>query len=170
MPQYKYLIVDGGMTADAAVRGIREVDPSGSIGVIASEPHPPYSRPPLSKALWKGAGPDSVWLKTESLAVELHLGRSARELDPGARSVTVDQRAVYHYEKLLLATGGTPRCIPSAASLSENGTARSSCGAERRAADHQRQVYLRGGQERHWRIPGADPTVGAGDATQRGGS
>ncbi len=40
--------------------------------------------------------------ENESLAVELHLGRNARELDPGARSVTDDQRAVYHYEKLLL--------------------------------------------------------------------
>jgi hypothetical protein len=24
------------------------------IGVVAEEPYPPYARPPLSKALWKG--------------------------------------------------------------------------------------------------------------------
>ena len=35
MPNYKYLIVGGGMTADAAISGIREVDPNGSIGLIA---------------------------------------------------------------------------------------------------------------------------------------
>lgn len=47
MPSYTYLLVGGGMTAAAAVAGIREVDERGSIGVIGGEPHPPYDRPPL---------------------------------------------------------------------------------------------------------------------------
>ena len=47
MPNYTYLIVGGGMTADAAIRGIREVDPTGSIGLIGADSHPPYDRPPL---------------------------------------------------------------------------------------------------------------------------
>src|SRR2546421_331600 len=34
MPHYKYLIIGGGMTADAAAQGIREVDASGEIGII----------------------------------------------------------------------------------------------------------------------------------------
>jgi hypothetical protein len=54
MPSYKYLIVGGGMTADAAVRRIREVDRNASIGLIGTEIDPPYDRPPLSKGLWKG--------------------------------------------------------------------------------------------------------------------
>ena len=37
MKTYKYLIVGSGMTADAAVRGIRELDPTGSIGMIGIE-------------------------------------------------------------------------------------------------------------------------------------
>src|SRR5438552_4170024 len=36
MPHYRYLIVGAGMTGDAAVRGIREVDCSGPIGLIAA--------------------------------------------------------------------------------------------------------------------------------------
>jgi NADPH-dependent 2,4-dienoyl-CoA reductase/sulfur reductase-like enzyme len=47
MPRYKYLIVGGGMTADAAVQAIREADADGSIGVVGAEPDPPYDRPPL---------------------------------------------------------------------------------------------------------------------------
>ena len=39
MPDYHYLIVGGGMTADAAARGIRELDPNRDIGVLA-EPGP----------------------------------------------------------------------------------------------------------------------------------
>lgn len=54
MAHYPYLIVGGGMTADAAVRGIRELDGNRSIGLIGAEPDPPYARPPLSKGLWKG--------------------------------------------------------------------------------------------------------------------
>ena len=53
MPDYRYLIVGGGMTADAAVMGIRKVDRSGSIGLVSSELHAPYERPPLTKGLWK---------------------------------------------------------------------------------------------------------------------
>ena len=54
MTNYDYLIIGGGMTAAAGVDGIREVDPTGAIGMISTEPDAPYSRPPLSKALWKG--------------------------------------------------------------------------------------------------------------------
>ncbi|MGH9809778.1 MAG: NAD(P)/FAD-dependent oxidoreductase, partial [Terriglobia bacterium] len=49
MEHYQYLIVGGGMTADAAVRGIRELDSAGSIGLVSGESVGPYDRPPLSK-------------------------------------------------------------------------------------------------------------------------
>jgi len=112
MPNYTYLIVGGGMTADAAVHGIREVDGSGSIGLVSSEAHPPYNRPPLSKGLWKGKPVESIWRQTESQGVILHLGRIAQHLDPQNRRITDDQGTVYGYDKLLLATGGTPRLLP----------------------------------------------------------
>jgi 3-phenylpropionate/trans-cinnamate dioxygenase ferredoxin reductase subunit len=46
MTNYKYLIVGAGMTADAAARGIRELDPNGEIGMIGDDHNPPYNRPP----------------------------------------------------------------------------------------------------------------------------
>jgi len=97
------------MTADAAIGGIRQVDPSGPIGLIGFEPHLPYDRPPLSKALWKGTSVDTVWRQTNRPGVDLHLGRSAVVLDVGQRLVTDDQGVTYAWEKLLLATGGAPR-------------------------------------------------------------
>src|SRR6185312_10713036 len=112
MLHYTYLIIGGGMTADAAIGGIREVDPGGSVGLIGADSHPPYDRPPLSKGLWKGKPLESIWRKTDRQGVTLHLGRQARALDPLNKRVTDDQGTVYTFDKLLLATGGTPRRLP----------------------------------------------------------
>lgn len=112
MPYFKYLIVGGGMTADAAVRGIRELDSTGSIGMIGQEAQRPYNRPPLSKALWKGEKMETVWRQTETQAVELLLGRSVVRIDPQNRSVEDDQGGSHTYDRLLLATGGNPRRLP----------------------------------------------------------
>jgi NADPH-dependent 2,4-dienoyl-CoA reductase/sulfur reductase-like enzyme len=109
---YQYLIVGGGMAADAAVRGIRDVDPDGAIGLIGTEPDPPYKRPPLSKKLWQGKALASVWLGTDQRGVDLHLGRTARLLDPGQKRVIDDRGTEYGFDKLLLATGVTPRRLP----------------------------------------------------------
>src|SRR2546427_558561 len=84
MPDYTYLIIGGGMTADAATAGIRGADPAGSIGLIGAEPHPPYNRPPLSKALWKGESEDTIWrtgAKTAALRLQ---GRDVVMLIPEA--------------------------------------------------------------------------------------
>ena len=109
---YTYLIVGGGMAADAAVHGIREVDPDGTIGLISAEPDPPYKRPPLSKKLWRGKALDSVWLGTDQLGVDLHLGRTGRLLDLQHKRVVDDRGTEYGFDKLLLATGVTPRRLP----------------------------------------------------------
>jgi NADPH-dependent 2,4-dienoyl-CoA reductase/sulfur reductase-like enzyme len=102
------------MAADAAVRGIRERDPSGSIGLVGAEPEPPYNRPPLSKALWKGEPVESIWRGTDTLDVALHLGKKIARLEPSAHRATDEQGVEYTFEKALLATGGTPRRLPSA--------------------------------------------------------
>jgi NADPH-dependent 2,4-dienoyl-CoA reductase/sulfur reductase-like enzyme len=112
MPHHKYLLIGGGMSADAAARGIREVDPEGSLGLIGAETHRPYNRPPLSKALWKGEPLVSIWRGPDELGGQLYLGRRATDLDPKGKRVRDEQGAEYTFEKLLLATGGTPRPLP----------------------------------------------------------
>src|SRR3989442_8782490 len=108
MPPYDSLIVGGGMPADAAAQAIHEVDANGRIGLLCAEPHPPYNRPPLSKALWKGEPEASIWRKTESTGATLQLGRRVVGADPGAKTVTDDRGTIHGYKKLLLATAGTP--------------------------------------------------------------
>jgi len=112
MTNYQYLILGGGMTASAAADGIREVDATGSIGIISAEPDAPYNRPPLSKGLWKGDPLDSIWRKAKGKAPELHLGRIIKEILPKEKRVIDGDGNVFTYEKLLLATGGRPRRLP----------------------------------------------------------
>ncbi len=112
MTTYQYLIIGGGMTAAAAVDGIREMDSTGSIALIGEELDAPYDRPPLSKALWKGKPLDLIWRKSVNKSVTLHLGCAAKEIIPEQHRVTDSNGEVFTYQKLLIATGGTPRRLP----------------------------------------------------------
>jgi len=113
MKHYTYVIVGGGMAADSAIIGIREVDESGSIALIGAENFPPYDRPPLTKALWTGKKTlDKVWRQTASRGADLYLNQRVVSIDPEAKVVGDDQGVEYEYDKLLLATGGRPRELP----------------------------------------------------------
>jgi 3-phenylpropionate/trans-cinnamate dioxygenase ferredoxin reductase subunit len=112
MEHYQYLIVGGGLTGDAAVRGIRELDTEGSIGMISMEPDPPYMRPNLSKGLWKGRPVEKIWRNTQHLGVELHLKRKVTHLETVKKCVRDEKGNEYTYDKLLLATGGSPIRLP----------------------------------------------------------
>ncbi len=111
---HQYLIVGGGMTADSAVRGIRKIDPSGTIAMICDEHDPPYDRPPLSKSLWKGKPFESIWRSTNKLDVDVHLGNKVVALDPSKKTATDGAGNIFGYDKLLLATGGSVRRLPDA--------------------------------------------------------
>jgi 3-phenylpropionate/trans-cinnamate dioxygenase ferredoxin reductase subunit len=107
--RFDYVIVGGGMTADAAAHGIRKEDGSGTIAIVGAESHSPYNRPPLTKALWKGDPLESIWRKTEETGAKLIEGRRIVKLDPAGKRATDDRGTVYEYGTLLLATGGQPR-------------------------------------------------------------
>jgi len=110
---YDYLILGGGMSADAAAKSIRKHDEKGTIGLIGAEIHPPYERPPLTKALWTNDKPvESIDLDTQRAGLALHLGRTAVALNRGAKTLTDERGDSYRYGKLLLATGARPRTLP----------------------------------------------------------
>jgi len=112
MKHYQYLIIGGGLTGDAAVRGIRELDAQGSIGMFSTEPNPPYTRPNLSKGLWKGRPLEKIWRNTRELEVEMHLDRKVVDIDMLKKCVKDEAGEEYTFDKLLLATGGSPVRLP----------------------------------------------------------
>jgi 3-phenylpropionate/trans-cinnamate dioxygenase ferredoxin reductase subunit len=80
--------------------------------LIGTEPDRPYDRPPLTKALWKGEPLDTVWRSLPDRGMELHLGRTAVALDPVGKRIVDDAGMAYTYDRLLLATGSSPRRLP----------------------------------------------------------
>jgi 3-phenylpropionate/trans-cinnamate dioxygenase ferredoxin reductase subunit len=106
------VIVGGGMIADAAAKGIRELDPDSSIVVLGDEPDEPYTRPALSKLIWIDPSftEDEVPLGTESTGAEVRTGVTVESIDPEAKTVTAEGETI-EYGALLLATGGTPVTI-----------------------------------------------------------
>jgi 3-phenylpropionate/trans-cinnamate dioxygenase ferredoxin reductase subunit len=113
MQHYTYLIVGGGMAADAAARGIREHDTTGTIAIIGADADEPYTRPALSKKLWTDPGfsrEDNFLNTAADTGAEVHTGTSATEIDPAAGTVTTSAGTLA-FDRLLLATGGEPRTI-----------------------------------------------------------
>ncbi|MEB2284709.1 MAG: pyridine nucleotide-disulfide oxidoreductase [Polyangiaceae bacterium UTPRO1] len=109
---YDYLIVGAGLAGEAAAQAIRGADDQGTIGMLGDEAHPPYDRPPLSKALWKDGKEDDIWRPIAKARATVQLGRRARTIDRAAHVVHDDAGDTWQYKKLLLATGGTPRTLP----------------------------------------------------------
>lgn len=112
MRHYAYLIIGGGMAADAAVKGIRSIDENWEICVVGSEPVPPYKRPPLSKQLWKGKPVDSIWLDTTDFGITLELGKTVTAIDLTDNHVVDHEGVEYGFDKILIAAGGTPKRLP----------------------------------------------------------
>lgn len=113
---YTYIIVGGGLAGASAAEGIREIDQSGSILLISTEHDPPYHRPPLTKDLWVGKKTtDQIYVRPaqwyKDHQVEMKLDLSVTSLDVGAKTIKDENDQPYHYEKLLLATGGRPRHV-----------------------------------------------------------
>ena len=112
MKHFKYLIIGGGLAGDAATKGIRELDPDGTIGMISMEPDPPYMRPNLSKGLWKGRPVEKIWRKTQERGTDIHLNCTVTQIEPEKKLIRDMEHGEYTYDKLLLATGGTPNHLP----------------------------------------------------------
>jgi 3-phenylpropionate/trans-cinnamate dioxygenase ferredoxin reductase subunit len=94
MLRYDYLLIGGGMTADAAVSTLVAGDPKGKIGLVSAETDPPYNRPPLTKGLWKDQDLRSVWRKSARLGATLHLGRRVERLDADEKQAVDDEGQV----------------------------------------------------------------------------
>jgi NADPH-dependent 2,4-dienoyl-CoA reductase/sulfur reductase-like enzyme len=108
-----YVIVGAGLAGAKAAETLRDEGFDGEIVLFGAEPERPYERPPLSKGYLLGNDErDSVFVHAadwyQSHDVDLRTGVAVTEIDLAARTVTAAGASV-PYDKLLLATGATPR-------------------------------------------------------------
>jgi NADPH-dependent 2,4-dienoyl-CoA reductase/sulfur reductase-like enzyme len=111
-----FVVVGGGLAGAKAVETLRDEGFDGQVVLIAREPVRPYERPPLSKEVLAGKKErDSVFVHDEPWYsdhdVELLTSTDAVALDLGAHEVELHNGRRVHFDKLLLATGATPRHI-----------------------------------------------------------
>jgi len=109
-----FLIVGGGDAGFSAARTLRDEGAKGSITIVSRDPDPPYDRTAVSKGYLGGdkdraetlLGGDDFYTEND---VELLTRTSAMKLDPAAHTVSLANKVVLKYGKLLLATGANVR-------------------------------------------------------------
>ncbi|QBE61797.1 NAD(P)/FAD-dependent oxidoreductase [Pseudoduganella lutea] len=111
------VVIGGGQAGAWAARTLRDRGHAGRIVLVGAEPHLPYERPPLSKAILLGeALPESARLLSmhdiDRLRIEWIGGVAARRIDRERRTVELDNDALVPYDKLILCTGGVARPLP----------------------------------------------------------
>ena len=153
MSNPSFVVVGGGLAAGKAVEELREAGFDGDIVLFGTEAHRPYERPPLSKGYLMGNDPlDSAFLQPaewyDEQRVDLRLGTTVTGIDRDAHEVVTDDGR-QHYDKLLLATGSSPRHLAmtdeSGAAVAHLRTIEDSERLKQAFADHRRLVVIGGG-------------------------
>jgi len=108
------VIVGAGEAGARAALALRENGWTGAVTLIGDEPHPPYERPPLSKAVIVAAGeldPPTI-LDTARMRdnrIDFLPGATVVRIDRGAHRLALADGRHLSYSQLLLATGSRAR-------------------------------------------------------------
>jgi 3-phenylpropionate/trans-cinnamate dioxygenase ferredoxin reductase component len=108
----RIVIIGASLAGASAALALREQGYEGQVVLIGKEQHRPYERPPLSKAILLGDAEEPDWVaEADDYAakdITLLSGTEATAIDRGRKVVRADS-AEYPYDKLLIATGSSPR-------------------------------------------------------------
>jgi 3-phenylpropionate/trans-cinnamate dioxygenase ferredoxin reductase component len=110
----RVVVVGAGMAGVQTAVALREQGFDGTVTLIGAEPHQPYDRPPLSKAVLLGKSEGSAFdVDFDGLGIELVLGREVLGLRPADHELDTEAGPV-PYDVLVLATGAEPIRLPGA--------------------------------------------------------
>ena len=121
MNTHTIVIVGSGQAGGWAAQTLRKEGYAGKVVLIGDEPHYPYERPPLSKAVLSGeATAESTHLiksdAFEKLGLDWRPSVRVTSIDRVGRKVLLSTDESIHYDKLILCNGGRarPMNIPGA--------------------------------------------------------
>lgn len=110
--QRRVVIVGAGMAGVQTAVALRQQGFTGTVTLIGAEPHQPYDRPPLSKAVLLGKAEGSALdVDFAALGVDLQLGREVSGLRPDEHQLDTPEGPV-PYDVLVIATGAEPVTLP----------------------------------------------------------
>jgi 3-phenylpropionate/trans-cinnamate dioxygenase ferredoxin reductase component len=109
-----FVIVGAGLAGAKAAEALRDIGYEGDLTLIGAEAHRPYERPSLSKGYLQGnETEDKLFVHTRAWyaehQVDLRLTTEVTVVDRGAHEVGTNTGDRLRYDKLLLATGSSPR-------------------------------------------------------------
>ncbi|MGW1274985.1 FAD-dependent oxidoreductase, partial [Streptomyces sp. NPDC002491] len=108
----RVVVAGAGMAGVQTGVALREQGFDGAVTLIGAEPHQPYDRPPLSKAVLLGKAENSAFdVDFEGLGIGLELGREVLGLRPADHELDTERGPV-PYDVLVLATGAEPVRLP----------------------------------------------------------
>ncbi len=115
------IVIGAGQAGFSFCARLRELGYLGKIVLIGDEHHPPYQRPPLSKAYLLGdISLERLFLRPEEFyadqRIDLRTDSRVTAIAPGDRTITLADDSQLGYDNLILATGSTPRLLPSSLS------------------------------------------------------
>ncbi|MDX6620343.1 MAG: 3-phenylpropionate/trans-cinnamate dioxygenase ferredoxin reductase component [Gaiellales bacterium] len=120
---FDVIVVGGGVAAGACVSTLREAGYDGTIAVTCAEPHPPYTRPGLTKQVLRGEKPADAalwrsrqWYREQSIS--LLSDSMVQSIDPAGHRLEVSGRKLT-YGSLVLATGAEPRHLDFGAAVAD---------------------------------------------------
>ena len=114
MQQQTFVIVGGGLAGAKAAETLRSEGFDGRVVLLGAEIERPYERPPLSKEYLRGeAGREKVYVHEdrfyEENEIDLRLRTSVAAIDAAAHEAVLESGERLAFDRLLLATGSTPR-------------------------------------------------------------
>ncbi len=111
-----FVIAGAGLAGAKAAETLRAEGFAGRIALVGTEPELPYERPPLSKGLLLGTAQrtdaavhEAGWYPGHD--VDLRTATTVNAIDAEKRRVRLSDGEDLGYDKLLLATGATPRTL-----------------------------------------------------------
>lgn len=117
MPSGRTVIVGAGQAGRRCAEALRALDAEAEILLLGEEPHPPYDRPPLSKAVLLGTDPGAgLFVRTPEFyagqRIALRTGTRVAAVEPSSRAVVTEAGERIGYDHLVLATGARARRLP----------------------------------------------------------
>ncbi|MCP3872310.1 MAG: FAD-dependent oxidoreductase [Desulfobacteraceae bacterium] len=119
-----YVIIGNGPAGNHAAATLREKDKDAKITIISDECVPFYYKPKLTEFISGTLKKEKLMVNTlesyEEKDIRIRLGQTVEKIDPDTKSIFLKHMEKMDYTKLIIASGGRQRVLPSMTSFEEH--------------------------------------------------